>query len=135
MNQLNGRISMDTEMQEIALSNLKDELDGAYLYDALAQVEKDTRLAEVYRRMAAVERKHAAVWVERLKAAKVEPPAFTPNWRTRTLAWTAKRLGVAAVLPTITGLEQKDTRKYAFTPDAAEMAADEHSHARLLQQV
>ena len=126
---------MDAKMQEVALNNLKDELDGAYLYDALAQAEKDTRLAEVYRRMAAVERRHAAVWIERLKAAGVAPPAFSPGWRTRTLAWLAQRLGAASVLPTIAGLEQKDSRKYAHVAGAAEMAADEASHDRLLRQV
>lgn len=47
---------MDAKLKETALENLKDELNGAYLYDALAQAEKDERLAEVYRRMAAVER-------------------------------------------------------------------------------
>ena len=39
--------------------NLIDELNGAALYDALAAAEKDTRLSEVYRRLATVERKHA----------------------------------------------------------------------------
>ncbi len=126
---------MDAKMQKSALDNLKDELNGAYLYDALALAEKDARLAEVYRRMAAVERKHAAVWVERLKAAGAAPPAFSPGWRTRTLAWAAKRLGVASVLPTIAGLERKDSRKYAHVGGAAEMAADEASHNRLLDQV
>src|SRR5512136_320634 len=114
---------MDTKMQEIALDSLKDELNGAHLYDALAQAEKDARLAEVYRRMAAVERRHAAVWVERLKAAGATPPAFSPGWRTRTLVWAAQRLGVTSVLPTITGLEHKDSRKYAHIAGAAEMAA------------
>lgn len=122
-------------MRAVALNSLQDELNGAYLYDALAQAEKDAHLAEVYRRMAAVERRHAAVWAGRLQAAGVAPPAFTPAWRTRTLAWAAKRLGVAAVLPTIAGLEQKDTRKYAQVPGAAGMAADEYSHLRLLRQV
>lgn len=122
-------------MQSNALDNLKDELDGAYLYEALARAEKDARLAEVYRRMAAVERKHAAVWTERLKAAGVTPPAHRPDWRTRLLAWTALRLGANAVLPTVAGMEQKDTRKYAHLADGAQMAADEHSHARLLRQV
>jgi VIT1/CCC1 family predicted Fe2+/Mn2+ transporter len=126
---------MDAKMQKIALDNLKDELNGAYLYDALAQAEKDARLAEVYRRMAAVERKHAAVWIERLKAAGTAPPAFSPGWRTRTLAWLAKRLGATSVLPTVAGLEQKDSRKYAYVAGAAEMAADEASHNRLLRQV
>ena len=67
---------MDEKMKATALASLNDELNGAYLYDALAQVEKDPRLAEVYRRMAAVERKHADEWVERLKSGGVAIPAF-----------------------------------------------------------
>lgn len=125
---------MDAKLRETALESLKDELNGAYLYDALARAEKDDRLAEVYRRMAAVERRHAAVWTERLKAEGIRPPDFSPSWRSRTLAWAAKRMGVAAVLPTITGLEQKDSRKYAHVPGASEMAADEASHNRLLRE-
>jgi VIT1/CCC1 family predicted Fe2+/Mn2+ transporter len=126
---------MDEKMQATALSSLNDELNGAYLYDALAQAEKDSRLAEVYRRMADVERKHAAIWVERLKAAGVSIPTFAPNWRSHLLAWAAKRLGVASVLPTVIGNERKDTRKYAHTPGGAGMAADESSHNRLLNHV
>ena len=126
---------MDEQMKDTALASLADELNGAYLYEALSQTEKDPRLAEVYRRMAAVESKHAAEWVERLKAAGVALPAYVPNWRSRTLAWAAKHLGVAAVLPTIIGNERKDTRKYAHTPGSAGMAADESSHNRLLNRV
>ncbi len=126
---------MDENMKATALASLNDELNGAYLYNALSQVEKDPRLAEVYRRMSAVESRHATEWVERLKSDGVAIPAFTPNWRSRTLAWAAKRLGVAAVLPTIMGNEQKDTRKYALLPGSAGMAADKSSHNRLLSQV
>ena len=126
---------MDAKTQASALASLNDELNGAYLYDALAQAEKDTRLAEVYRRMAAVERKHAATWVERLEAAGVPIPSFKPNWRSRTLAWASRRMGVGAVLPTVIGNERKDSRKYALTPGGAGMAADESSHNRLLSSV
>jgi vacuolar iron transporter family protein len=126
---------MDANLQATALASLNDELNGAYLYDALTQAEKDPRLAEVYRRMAVVERKHAAIWEDRLKAAEVPIPSFVPNWRTRTLAWVAKHLGVGVVLPTVMGNERKDTRKYAHTPGGAEMGADEASHNRLLSHV
>jgi VIT1/CCC1 family predicted Fe2+/Mn2+ transporter len=126
---------MDMKMQIAAGESLKDERNGAYLYDSLARAEKDQRLAEVYRRMAAAERRHAAGWVERMQAAGLVIPAFQPDWRTRVLAWAARRFGVAAVLPTIAGLEQKDTRKYQNTADGAGMAADERSHALLLRQV
>jgi VIT1/CCC1 family predicted Fe2+/Mn2+ transporter len=122
-------------MQKIAHDSLADELNGAYLYDALAQAETDERLAEVYRRMAAVERKHAGRWTQRLQEAGIEISPFSPNWRTRTLAWVARRFGVNSVLPTITSLEKKDSRKYANMADAADMSADELSHSRLLQQV
>jgi VIT1/CCC1 family predicted Fe2+/Mn2+ transporter len=119
----------------MALDSLNDERNGAYLYDALSQAEKDTRLAEVYRRMADAERKHAGVWEQRLNEAEVPLPGFQPNWRTRTLAWAAKHLGVGTVLPTISGMERKDTQKYAQVSGAAGMAADENSHNRLLRQV
>jgi len=126
---------MDTSMQAAALASLNDELNGAYLYDNLAIAEKDPRLAEVYRRMAMVERKHAAVWEARLKEAGVSVPVFSPNWRSRVLAWVARRLGVASVLPTIIGNERKDSGKYAHTPGAAEMSSDEASHNRILTRV
>jgi vacuolar iron transporter family protein len=126
---------MDENERAAALASLNDELNGAYLYDSLSQVEKDPRLAEVYHRMADVERKHAAEWTQRLKAEGVEAPRFLPGWRSRTLAWSARRFGVAAVLPTIMGNERKDSRKYTQMAGGAEMAADESSHNRLLGYV
>jgi hypothetical protein len=60
---------------------------------------------------------------------------FFPNWRSRTLAWAAKRMGVAAVLPSVIGNEWKDTWKYSQTPGGAGMVADESSHTRLLSCV
>lgn len=126
---------MNKKMEQAAIDNLYDELNGSFLYEALAQSEKDPRLAEIYRRMAAVERKHAEVWKKKLINMGVTPPGYKPDWRTRTLAWVAKHFGPSAVLPTIAGLEQKDTKKYIHTPDAASMAADERSHMKLLLQV
>ncbi len=126
---------MEDKMRAAALASLDDELNGVFLYQALAAAEKDSRLAEVYRRMAAVERKHADEWVRRLEEAEIAIPKFSPSWRSRTLALAANRLGVAAVLPTVIGNERKDSRKYTNLPDSAGMAADESSHKRLLNRV
>jgi len=41
-------------------ANLQGEVDGAAIYTALAESEKDPKLAEVFRRLAAVERAHGA---------------------------------------------------------------------------
>ncbi len=128
------------EMKEISesekerlLENLEDELNGAALYDAIADAEKDPKLSEVYRRLASVERKHAETWRYRLERAGVPTPKFRPSWRTRTLGWIAKRFGVGSVLPSVQSLERADSHKYAQQPDAAELDAEERSHARVLR--
>jgi VIT1/CCC1 family predicted Fe2+/Mn2+ transporter len=126
---------MDKQHTDRYLEYLDDELNGALLYAALAQVEKDPSIAEVYRRMASVERKHAAAWEKRLREAGVAVPSFSPAFRTRVLVWLAHRFGTGVVLPTIAGLERRGTSKYNREAGAGEMAADESSHARLLQQI
>ncbi len=126
---------MATQETDRYLANWQDEMNGAMLYQALADAEPDPKLAEVYRRLAATERKHAEAWAARLQAAQVPVPPFRPAWRVRALAWLARRFGPGLVLPSIAGLEQKDSGKYNGQGDAPEMAADEQSHARLLSQI
>ena len=119
-----------------ALTFIRDELDSAALYDALAVAESDTRLAEVYRRLAAVERRHADHWIAQLRAAGVAVPAHRIGWRTRVLRWTARRFGAAVVVPVIAGQEVADARRYASTPDRAPgMDVDERGHARALRLI
>ena len=64
-------------------ANWQDEIDSVALYRALADLEADPRLADVYRRLAAVEDRHAGFWEERLRAAGAAVPERRPGWRTR----------------------------------------------------
>ena len=115
-------------------ANWQDEVDSAALYRALAELEDDERLAEVYRRLAATEERHAGVWEERLRAGGVSVPARRPGWRTRLLIAVARRFGTQLVLPTLNDLERADSRGYDNQPESREtaMPAEERSHARLL---
>lgn len=115
------------------LENLVDEWNGAALYDSLAASEKDTRLAEVYRRLANVERRHADRWRKKLEDAGETLPSFRPSWRTRTLGWVARHFGAGSVLPSVQQLEQADTNKYAGQSDARDFHGDERSHSRVIQ--
>lgn len=115
------------------LENLTDEMNGAALYDALAEAEKDDRLAEVYRRLANVEHRHAERWRKRLEEAGETLPVFTPSWRTRTLGWIARRFGTSAVLPSVQSFEAADTDKYATQSDARDFHGEERSHSRVIQ--
>ena len=115
---------------------IADELDSAALYDTLAGSERDARLAEVYRRLAATERRHADHWIAALKAQGVAVPAHRPGWRARVLQWMARRFGAAGVVSIIANQEIADAHRYAATPDRAPgMDADERGHARALRLI
>jgi len=115
---------------------IQDERDSASLYDTLASLESDARLATVYRKLAETERRHADHWIKKLQDEHVTVPPHRLGWRTRVLAWTARRLGAAAVVSVIAGQEQADARRYAGTSDRAPgMDADERGHATLLQAI
>jgi hypothetical protein len=68
------------------LANLQKEIDGAFLYHALADAEKQEKLSELYMRLASSEDKHASVWEKRLKDAGVILSSRTPSLRARVLA-------------------------------------------------
>ncbi|MFQ5340876.1 MAG: VIT1/CCC1 transporter family protein [Anaerolineae bacterium] len=116
-------------------ANWQDEIDSAALYRVLAEIEQQPQLAEVYRRLAAVEEKHAQFWEKQLRAAGVEAPPRRPSWRSRVLAWLARRFGPQFVLPTVTSMEQADSREYQAQAETrtTELPAEERSHSRVLQ--
>jgi len=115
-------------------ANLQGEVDSAALYRTLASVEKNPQLAQVYRRLAAVEEAHAEFWRKRLAAAGEALPAIRPNLRTRGLRWLARRFGPGFVLPSINTLEQIDSGQYDRQPEAVSggLPAAERSHARII---
>src|SRR5262245_32618346 len=111
--------------------NLQGEVDGAAVYAALADAEKDENLARIYRRLAAVERAHAEFWQSRLN----RNTKLTPSFRARILSWLARRLGPGFVLPALASAEARDSSHYDTQPDAVEggLSHDERSHARIIQ--
>ncbi|MCX7792517.1 MAG: VIT1/CCC1 family protein [Chloroflexaceae bacterium] len=118
-------------------ANWQDEIESAALYATLAEIERNPQLATVYRRLAAVEAEHARFWEQQLTAAGAPIPPRRLGWRTRALIWLARRFGPAFVLPTISGLEQRDSLDYTAQPEsrATTMPAQEGSHARVLQTI
>jgi vacuolar iron transporter family protein len=119
------------------LANWRDEIDSVALYTALADLEPDARLADVYRRLAAAEERHAGFWEDKLRAAGEGVPERRPGWRTRLLIAVARRFGTQLVLPTLNDLERGDSRGYDIQPESRDtaMPAEERSHARLLRSL
>ena len=119
------------------LANWQKEVDGTALYLALADIEKKPQLAEVYRRMAASEEKHATFWEERLKDSGAKIPPHRPSWRATIMRFLARRFGPNFILPTLTSGEKATSSDYNGQPEAgiSMMSAEENSHARLLTLV
>jgi vacuolar iron transporter family protein len=118
-------------------ANLRGEVDSAALYHALAQAEEDPHLAEVYRRLAAVEEAHAEFWKRQLGRVGARVGRLRLGWRARALTWLARRFGPQFVLPTIGSLEQRDSTLYDDQPEAVGggLPAAERSHNRIVQSV
>lgn len=122
-------------MKNAILKAYEDERSSALLYETMAGVEKDTRIAEVYRRIAQTELHHAAKWQERAQDAGIPLPAFKPSWRTRTLVRLGKRFGAQMILPAIQNMEKTGSEDYARMENATGMRSQEQSHARLLTMI
>jgi VIT1/CCC1 family predicted Fe2+/Mn2+ transporter len=101
----------------------------------LAGSEHDSHLAEIYGRMEAVERRHAALWADRLRQAGSEPGPERLGWRVHALGWLARRFGAGAVLPVVSSMERDAVHAYDAQPEAlaAGMPAEERSHARIFR--
>lgn len=115
--------------------NLRDELNGAALYAALAAAEVDPLRKDLFLQLSQAEERHARLWREKLAAAGVHDESFVPGLRTRLLARLARLFGPRFVLPTIAAAEFADRNKYAVQSDAREISAEERGHAAVIQAV
>ena len=115
-------------------SNLQGEVDSAALYRALAEAEQNPQIAEVYRRLAAVEEAHAAFWRTQIERVGGRLPQLQAGWRTRMLIRLARWFGPTFVLPSIATLERADVTHYDAQPEASAggLPAAERSHARVV---
>jgi VIT1/CCC1 family predicted Fe2+/Mn2+ transporter len=114
-------------------SNLRDELEGAELYRALAEAERDPVRRDLFAQLSRAEAEHANTWRVKLEAAGVREPTYRPSFRTRMLARLARRFGPRFVLPVVAANEFADRDKYAGQADAAHLSADERGHAAVVQ--
>jgi Uncharacterized membrane protein len=120
---------------EQSLDNLKLERDAIVLYDALAGIEKDSRRAEAFRRIASNERRHADIWATKLRELGATVPAPEgPRVRVRFIVLVARLFGTASVSDLVKALEGDEEALYEsqeVSPEVAAIAADEREHAEI----
>ena len=122
----------------------RDERDAAYLYRALASVEKTAHLSDLFGKLAVVEDRHVQRWEELFRSSGRPLPAYKTAGRTRMLAWAARRFGTSLVLPMMLAEEGREVQAYLGLARhsqhrethaaALEIANDSAVHARELSE-
>ena len=115
--------------------HLADELDSAAVYDTLAHAEQDSERSRIFAELAASEREHARVWLEKLAANGVHPPPHRRSAKTRLLQTLTRLFGASIVLPTVAATEYADRDRYAHEPGAEKLSAQEQQHAATIQAI
>jgi VIT1/CCC1 family predicted Fe2+/Mn2+ transporter len=84
--------------------SIQTEIDAGYLYDKLADHEKDATIASVFRQMSAIEKSHAEAFArkENISLEKF----MKPSWRARTLNTIGKIFGYNYVLGALMDTEK-----------------------------
>lgn len=123
-----------------SLANLRLERDAILLYEALAAIEKEPQRAAAFHRIAANERRHAAVWAGKLGEAGVHVPAAPTRARPRVavIVLLARLFGTKAVSDLVTALEGDEEEMYegqTGSPEIEAIAADEREHAEIWRKL
>jgi VIT1/CCC1 family predicted Fe2+/Mn2+ transporter/rubrerythrin len=89
-----------------------DEMDAAWLYRALARVERNVQRRAIFENLARVEDDHVERWRSLFHEHGGEVPPHSPSIRSRMLAAVARLLGSGAVLPLIIAEESREVGSY-----------------------
>ena len=90
-----------------------EEKQSAWLYRALAEAERDARIATLFRALADAADGQALTWEQAAQAAgQPLPAAFEPSRRARLVAMLARRLGPRRVKPALAALKVRGLSAY-----------------------
>lgn len=84
--------------------SLQTEVDASYLYNKLADHEKDATIADVFRKMSDIERGHAEAFAK--KKGIATETLLHPSWRAKTLNLIGKIFGYDYVLGALMDTEK-----------------------------
>jgi VIT1/CCC1 family predicted Fe2+/Mn2+ transporter/rubrerythrin len=90
----------------------RDEMDAAWLYRALASVERDEERRSIFEKLARVEDAHVRRWQGLFSSHGASLPTHAPSFRSRALAILARHFGSSLVLPVIISQETREIGTY-----------------------
>lgn len=102
-----------------ALENWTEEMQSAYLYRVLVEVETDPVKGTLFKRLGEAAGAQAGIWAEQLTRHGGAPPhEFHPSLRTRVVAGLIRTLGPRAIRPVLAAIKIRGLSVYAGAPGA-----------------
>ncbi|MCE5229863.1 VIT1/CCC1 transporter family protein [bacterium] len=103
---------MDTKTARLWTEHWQGEVDAAYLYRALAEIETAPERRRIFLGLANIEDRHAGRWVEIANEKGLELPLPSPSLRARMQARLARTVGVKTILPMLVREETREVKSY-----------------------
>lgn len=117
-------------------NNLQTEVDACYLYNKLAEAEKDTTVASVFRQMSAIEKGHAEALLKKMGPDLISafPP---PSFRARALNTIGKVFGYDFVLGALMDTEKSISSSVinAKNKNKLPITGSETNHVKILRSL
>lgn len=117
------------------IKNVQTEVDAGYLYGVLAENEKNTEIAAIFRQMSEIERGHAISFLKKINVPVSEMPA--PSARARILKKVGKVFGNDYILGVLMDTEKslsssiiKSRGKYSSPSSLSDTA-----HVKILENI
>jgi VIT1/CCC1 family predicted Fe2+/Mn2+ transporter len=116
-------------------SNIQTEIDACYLYQKLAEQESDPIIADVYKKMSAIEKGHAEAFARRMNMSTEN--LIQPSWRAQTLNLIGKIFGYDFVLGSLMDTEKSISGAIISTKkrNQLEITGAESNHVKILQAI
>jgi VIT1/CCC1 family predicted Fe2+/Mn2+ transporter len=115
--------------------NIQTEIDAAFLYQKLAEKEKDAAIARVFHQMSEIEKGHAVAFA---KNNKIDPASeFSPSWRAKTVHLIGKIFGYEYILGFLLDLEKTLSGSIIAAKKSINkpMTGHEANHVKIIQAV
>jgi VIT1/CCC1 family predicted Fe2+/Mn2+ transporter len=116
--------------------NLQTEIDACFLYQKLAENEKDETLANVFRQMSEIERGHAKAFAKK-ENISLENLINQPSWRAKTLDRIGRIFGYSYVLGALLDTEKSISNAIISSrkKQKKEITGSEANHVKILKSI
>ncbi len=98
------------------LSSWREEMQAAYLYRVVSQVEAGTPRASLFTELAGEAEKQAAIWATlAVKAGHAAPSGYLPDTRTRVVAALVRRFGARPMRTVLSAMKVRGMSLYTHS--------------------